>query len=98
MFARVITAQTGEGGFDDLIRSANQELPDARQRPGFAGYFLLTDDTTGNVLVISLWQTREDMEAVARGTAAGIHDDAVPGTGLRSLRLETYEVAVHRQA
>lgn len=94
MFARVITAQAGEDGFDDLIRLANQELPEARQRPGFSGYFLLTDDSTGNVVIISLWQTREDMKAVARGTAAGIHDDAVPETGLGSLRLETYEVAV----
>ena len=94
MFARVITAQASEDGFDDVIRLANQELPGARQRPGFAGYFLLTDDSTGNVIIISLWQTREDMNAVAQGSAAGIHDDAVPETGLRSLRLETYEVAV----
>jgi len=94
MFARVITAQAGEDGFDDLIRSANQELPDARQRPGFAGYFLLTDDSTGNIIIISLWQTREDMDAVARGTTAGIHDAAAPETVLSSLRLETYEVAV----
>lgn len=94
MFARVLTAQAGEDGFDGVIRLANQGLPDARQRPGFAGYFLLTDDSTGNVIIISLWQTREDMQAVAQGTAAGIHDDAVPETGLGSMRLETYDVAV----
>ncbi|MFZ0716381.1 antibiotic biosynthesis monooxygenase family protein [Mycobacterium sp.] len=94
MFARVITAQAGERGFDDVIRLANQELPAARQRPGFAGYFLLTDDSTGNVIIISLWQTREDMKAVARETAVGIHDDGLSETGLSSLRLETYDVAV----
>jgi heme-degrading monooxygenase HmoA len=94
MFARVITAQAGEDGFDDVIRLANQELPSAQQRPGFAGYFLLTDDSTGNVIIISLWQTREDMEAVARETAAGIHDDGLLETGLTSLRLETYDVAL----
>jgi heme-degrading monooxygenase HmoA len=94
MFARVITAQAGEDGFDDVIRLANQNLPGARQRPGFAGYFLLTDDSTGKVIIISLWQTREDMIAVARGTAAGIHHDDVSETGLSSLRLETYDVAV----
>jgi heme-degrading monooxygenase HmoA len=94
MFARVITAQASEDGFDDVIRLANQELPGARQRPGFAGYFLLTDDSTGNVIIISLWHTREDMKAVASGTAAGIHDDGVSEAGLSSLRLETYYVAV----
>jgi heme-degrading monooxygenase HmoA len=94
MFARVITAQAGEYGFDDLIRSATQELPDAQRRPGFAGYFLLTDDSTGNAIIISLWKTREDMTAVARGATAGIHDAALPETILSSMRLETYEVAV----
>ena len=38
------------------------------------------------------------MEAVARGTAAGIHDEAVPETGVTSLRLETYEVAMQVRA
>jgi heme-degrading monooxygenase HmoA len=95
MFARVITAQAGEDGFDDVIRLANQELPGARRRPGFAGYFLLNNESTGNVIIISLWRTRENMEAVARGTAAGIHDDGVSEVGLGSLRLETYDVAVH---
>jgi hypothetical protein len=50
---------------------------------------------TGKLINISLWETREEMEAVARGTAAGIHDEAVPETtGVTSLRLETYEVAM----
>ena len=95
MYARVITSRAGRDGFGDLIRVVEQQLPAARQRPGFAGFFLLTDDSTGNAINISLWQTREDMEAVARGTEAGIHDDGVADTGLRSLRLATYEVAVH---
>jgi heme-degrading monooxygenase HmoA len=93
MFARVITAQTGEEGFDDLIRLANQQLPGARQLPGFAGYFLLTDDSTGNAIIISLWQTREDMDAIAQDTEAGIHDDGLTETIRSSLRLETYDVA-----
>lgn len=95
MFARVITAQAGENGFDNLIRLANQQLPNARQRPGFAGFFLLVDDSTGKVINISLWETRDDMEAVAQGTADGIHNEGVSETGLSSLCLETYEVAVH---
>jgi heme-degrading monooxygenase HmoA len=94
MFARVITAQAGSDGFDDVIRLANRQLPAARQRPGFAGYYLLTDETSGNVVIISMWQTREDMAAVVEGTPDGIHSDGVPGTGLSAMRLATYEVAV----
>jgi heme-degrading monooxygenase HmoA len=93
MFARVTTAQAGAEGLDEVVRLAQHEISGAQQRPGFAGFYLLTDDETGKLINISLWETREEMEAVARGTAAGIHDEAVPETGVTSLRLETYEVA-----
>jgi heme-degrading monooxygenase HmoA len=94
MFARVITADAGDAGSDKLIRLADQQLPGARQLPGFAGFFLLVDDDAGKVMNISLWETREAMEAVAQGTSEGVHDEGVADTGLRSLQLETYEVAV----
>jgi len=92
MFARVITAQAGENGFDSLICLANKQIPNARQRPGFAGFFLFVNESTGKVINISLWKTREDMEAVAQGTTDGIHNEGVSETGLSQLRLETYEV------
>jgi heme-degrading monooxygenase HmoA len=88
MFARVITAQAGAEGFDEVVRLVQHEISGAQQRPGFGGFYLLTDDETGKLINISLWETREEMEAVARGTAAGIHDEAVPETGVTSLRLE----------
>ena len=92
MFARVITAQPGSEGFDGLIGLAEQQLPAARQRPGFQGFYLLADDETGRIINISLWETREHMEEVAQGTAAGIHDQGIDATGLTSPRLETSEV------
>jgi heme-degrading monooxygenase HmoA len=92
MFARVITAQAGAEGLGKLIDLAEQQLPAARQRPGFQGYHVLADDETGKVIIISYWETREQMEDVAQGTAAGIHDQGVEATGLTSQRLETYEV------
>jgi heme-degrading monooxygenase HmoA len=94
MFARVITAQAGAEGFDNAIRLAEQQLPDARQWPGFRGYYLLTDVETGKLITISLWETREQMEAVGRGTAAGIHDQAIAAMGLTAPSLETYEVTM----
>lgn len=98
MFARVITAQVEAGaeGIDNAIRHlTRQQPPDARQQPGFQGFYLLADHQTGKVSVISLWETREQMEAVGRGTATGIHDQAAAATGLTSLQLETFEVAIH---
>jgi heme-degrading monooxygenase HmoA len=92
MFARVIAAQAGAEGFDEVVRLAQHEISGAQQQPGFAGFYLLTDDEAGKLINISLWETREEMEAIARGTAARIHDEAVPETGVTSLRLETHEV------
>lgn len=94
MFARVITGQAGAEGFDNAIRLFQRQLLDARRQPGFKGYSLLTDDETGKLMIISLWETREHMEAIARGTQAGIHDQGAQATGLTSLRLETFEVTM----
>ena len=99
MFARVITAQAEAEGLDGLIRVAREQLPRASQQPGFKGFYLLTDADTGNetgkMITISLWETREQMEAVAERAAdsSGIH--AVPVTGITSQHLETYEVTMH---
>jgi Antibiotic biosynthesis monooxygenase len=76
MFARVITAQAGAEGFDGAIRLAEQQLPGARQMPGFKGYYLLTDAETGKLVIISLWETREQMDAVTSPGRAVRH----PGT------------------
>jgi len=95
MFARVITAQAGQG-VDNAIRLVREQLPGARQLPGFKGFYLLTDAETGKLIVISLWETREQMEAVAaQAGPSGIRDEAAPATGLTALHLETYEVTAH---
>jgi heme-degrading monooxygenase HmoA len=63
LFARVITARAGAEGFDGAIGLARQQLPGARQQPGFKGFDLFTDAETGKLVTISLWETREQMEA-----------------------------------
>jgi len=97
MFARVITAQAGAEGFDGAIGLAEQQLPAARQMPGFKGYYLLTDAETGKLVIISLWETREQMDAVTAGAgASGIREQHNPATaGLTAQHLETYEVTMH---
>jgi heme-degrading monooxygenase HmoA len=93
MYARVITARAETEGFDATIGLMEEQLPAARQLPGFKGYYLLTDADTGKVLVISLWETREDMDAVtAGGGPSGIREQHNPATGLTDMHLETYEV------
>jgi heme-degrading monooxygenase HmoA len=91
MFARVISAQAGAEGFDDLISLVRQQLPGAREQAGLRGFYLLTDAGTGKAVTISLWGTREEMEAVSGG---GVRDETAPGTWVTPPQLETYEVRV----
>ncbi len=92
-FARVITAQAGATGFDDVIRFAQEQLPSARQQPGFKGFYLLTDAETGKVITISLWGSREQMAAV-EAQGARMTAQAAPAMGLTPLQRETYEVSM----
>lgn len=96
VFARVITAQAGPAGFDAVRRLAEQQLPKARSMPGFSGYQLLTNEASGEVMIVSLWTTRQEMDAVtAAADRDGVHTPGVADTGLTSVRLTTYEVPVH---
>ena len=88
MFARVITAQAGPQGFDGVIGLAREQLPGASQQPGFRGFYVLTSGETGKVMIVSLWETREQMPV-------GVQDQGRPATGLTSPHLETYEVTMH---
>jgi len=88
MFARVITAQAGPEGFEGFLGLARQQLPGASQQPGFQGFYVLTSAETGKVMIVSLWETREQMPA-------GVQDQGRPATGLTPPNLETYEVAMH---
>ena len=51
-------------GSGNAIHLAREQLPGARQQPGFKGFYLLTDTETGTIMTISLWETRDQMEAV----------------------------------
>ena len=88
MFARVITAQAGPQGFDDFLDLARQQLPGASEQPGFQGFYVLTSAETGKVMIVSLWETREQMPA-------GIRDEGLPASWLTPPHLETYEVMAH---
>lgn len=95
MFARVITAEAGDEELGSFMSLARRQLPAARQMPGFRGYYLLTGLGNGKQLAISLWDTREQMEAIAAGTGeSGIREEGIPPAALTSLNLETYEVAL----
>ncbi|MDL5155623.1 antibiotic biosynthesis monooxygenase [Actinomycetospora termitidis] len=94
MYARVITGEAGSAGIEDFLVFAREQLADADRQAGFEGYYVLTDADSGKVVVISLWTTREQMEAVAQAQPNGIRSEDGAAAVLSSMLLETYEVAL----
>jgi heme-degrading monooxygenase HmoA len=43
---------------------AKEQLPGARDQHGYHGLYVLADRTSGKVMTISLWKSREDLKAV----------------------------------
>jgi heme-degrading monooxygenase HmoA len=93
MFARVVTAQAEAEGFDSVTRLAREQLPVARQQPGFRGFYLLSDPGSGKLMSISLWETKEHMQA-GEAQAAQLRGQAAPAEALTGLRVDGYEVTM----
>lgn len=95
MFARVITARVSAEQVAQLEQVARDQLPGAQARPGYRGYSMLWSETSSSALIVSLWDTREEMDAVSAGTADGIHDGGLSPEDLERLHLETFTVLLH---
>lgn len=70
MLARVtrFTAKTDK--FDEMHRTAEEQIdPDMKDDPGFKGIYVLGDRSSGDSLVITMWDTPETEEASRENVA-----------------------------
>ncbi|HEY7123937.1 MAG TPA: antibiotic biosynthesis monooxygenase family protein [Ktedonobacterales bacterium] len=75
MFARIVTASVHLGQMDDAIALFRDSIaPAAQQQKGFKGIRLFTDPTAGKVVVVSLWESEEDLKA---GEASGYYQEQI---------------------
>ena len=73
MFARVVISQAPADKGDEVGRIMNDlALPHASSSPGFQDGVWLFERQSGKILVVTVWDTRESIEA------------AFPASGLRS--------------
>ena len=73
MHARIVTTQAQPEKLDQLIAVFHDSIvPAAQQQKGFVGIKLFVDRTTGKGVVVSRWQTEEDMNA---GEASGYYQE-----------------------
>lgn len=95
MFARVTTLQSGDPAkLDESIRFAQEQiLPRARQMEGWKGVISLADRSTGDGLLITLWESQETMDASAE-QAKGLRTESEETGGGREAAVRGYEVMV----
>jgi heme-degrading monooxygenase HmoA len=93
MFARVQTVNQPAEKLDHLTKIAREQLPAARDLPGFRGFQYLVDRENGKALVISLWETEEDLRQV-EANAASMREDTQAEAGIESPPSELFEVAL----
>ena len=91
MYARVINSQLVSGKTDDAVSVWGDHVaPTLKQAKGFKGAYLVGDRETGKGLTITLWETKEDADAMnaALPQTLALFD----GMFAAQPSLETYEV------
>jgi heme-degrading monooxygenase HmoA len=93
MLARVNSVQTAADKLADLIKFAQERFPDAREAPGFKGFYLLADRQSGKLVSISLWDSDDDLRQFeARGTQ--VRNEASSELGIAPTPVDLYEVVL----
>ena len=94
MHAQVTTMETSPARLDDAIRFFREQvLPQLQQMEGFEEFIALSDQQSGKLLSVALWESEEVMQPTAEvmsGTRGGIshpRGGAVVGE-------EDYEVSI----
>jgi len=93
VFARVQTLHEPAEKLDELAAIARQQLPSAHELAGFSGFYYLIDRANEQALVISLWETEDDLRKVEAGGAA-VREHVEAEAGVRSPPAEVFEVAL----
>jgi heme-degrading monooxygenase HmoA len=92
VFARVQTVHQKIEKLDELTRIARAQLPAARDLPGFSAFYYLLDRDNEKALVISLWETEEDLRQME--AHAALRERTEAAAGITSPPTEVFEVAL----
>ena len=95
MYARVVSAQAQLNKLDEVVEIFQSMEAAWQQQKGFQGANLLVNQNTGNILSISTWATRADLEATE---TSGWYKEQVAKfakTWVEPPVREIFEIAVH---
>jgi heme-degrading monooxygenase HmoA len=90
MYARVGTYQ---GEADGLVQGFESQTEALQQVEGFERAYFLIDRDAGKAMTITVWESKEALEASAEA-AAKMREDATQPTGAQITDVNHYEVAI----
>ena len=93
MVARVQTVHQPAEKLDEMTELAREQLPAAHALPGFKGFYYLIDRDNEKALVISLWETEEDLRQL-EATNASMREHIKAEARLESPASEIFAVAL----
>jgi heme-degrading monooxygenase HmoA len=65
MYARVFTSQLNAGKGDEAVAIWREKVaPITKKSKGFKGAYLIGDSETGKGMTITMWETKEDADAM----------------------------------
>ena len=93
MFARVQTVHQPAEKLDELTKLAREQLAAAPEPPGFKDFYFLIDRDNEKALVISFWETEEDLRQLEANNAS-MREHIKAEARLDSPLAEIFEVAL----
>ena len=96
MFGRVtrFAGVADDGTLELYLRLVRERvLPVVRAIPGFSGYLALTDRERGEVLVLTLWASEQQMRA-SEETTVQLRSEAADKVGATVVSVERFRVAI----
>jgi len=93
MFARLQTLHQPAEKLDQLTALGREQLPAARELPGFRGFYYLIDRDNEKAVVISLWETEEDVRLLEANNES-MRERVTAEARLESPESEIFEVAL----
>jgi heme-degrading monooxygenase HmoA len=93
VFARVQTIHQPAGKLDELASLAREQIAAKPDLPGFHGFYYLIDRQNRKALVLTLWETEEDLRRLEANYAA-VREHIKAEARLESPQAEIFEVAL----
>ena len=93
MFARIQTVHQPAEKLNEMTKFAREQLPSSHKLQGFRGFYFLIDRENGKALMISFWETWEDVQQLEASNAS-LRERTAAATGVESPPSELFEVAL----